>query len=186
MLGIAPIQIKANLANSGGFIFPHEVCLNKNLIKQRIQILLSGYLGEKLIFGIDKVSAGASNDIAMAIKLAAEYVRIYGFGNNMIKAVVSTSSSADYALNQDGYGNNEIQRLIDKQILKASHILQNYKKLLIELSLELVKKENIEIDEYLKLCQKYNLNLTKKSQKHQIIENYYQILRKAKTQIKIK
>jgi hypothetical protein len=176
LLSLAPIQIKASLANSGGFIFPHKIHTSKQMLKCRIQILLAGFLGEKMIFGSEKISAGAANDIDQATSLASEYVRRYGFGDSLIKAVGNYNTQADYYISENGYGNTQIQNLVDDSSNSANLILEKHRTLLLEVATKLAKEGQMEIDEYIQICQKHGLKIQKQDEDYQVIENYWQTL----------
>lgn len=55
-----------------------------------IQVLLGGYVAEKVVFG-EQMTSGASNDLYRATQLASRLVRRFGMGNSTI---VTTNTDA--------------------------------------------------------------------------------------------
>ena len=81
LYNMPPKQICLNSVDpfSGGFIMPHKVvCDNKINLMNNVITLLAGRCAEELVFGLDKVSVGAEQDIASATSLCVNYVSEWG------------------------------------------------------------------------------------------------------------
>lgn len=127
--------------NTGGFMM-EDIDNSKRKISKKdmlneIQVLLGGYVAEKVVFG-EQMTSGASNDLYRATQLASRLVRRFGMGNSTI---VTTNTDAPddnfgFLLNEDNqnYINKEIRDIIEQSELEVFHTLQTeeWKKMLKE------------------------------------------------------
>ena len=109
----------------------------------KIACLLSGYVAEELVFGVENVSNGSSSDISKATSLLASLFKDCGFSNSLNKIVSKSYVSTIY--NNSNYSligdNNEINDLIVSETQKAKNM-----------ALDILQKENIlflKVAEYL-------------------------------------
>lgn len=117
--------------NTGGFMM-EDIDNSKRKISKKdmlneIQVLLGGYVAEKVVFG-EQMTSGASNDLYRATQLASRLVRRFGMGNSTI---VTTNTDAPddnfgFLLNEDNqnYINKEIRDIIEQSELEVFHTLQ--------------------------------------------------------------
>lgn len=66
--------------------------ITKTEIKSTIKALLGGRAAEELVFGSDMITSGASNDIERATSLAIDYVKKYGFSEEIGLVSISDGS----------------------------------------------------------------------------------------------
>ncbi len=82
-----------------------------------IAVAFGGRIAEELIFGYDKVSSGASNDIMQATRLARAMVTKWGLSDNVGPLDFSESDeSYGYAISRAKPMSDETARLIDSEV----------------------------------------------------------------------
>jgi len=98
-------------------------------LESRISSLYGGRLAEELIFGVEKVTTGASNDIEVATGLARDMVTKYGLNKNL-GPIKYTADQHDVFLGKSVGHDKECSEhtaaLIDKEVRKV--IEQNYER----------------------------------------------------------
>lgn len=108
--------------NIGGFLMEDYEKLNimsaKEIMNQ-IKITLGGYVAEKIIFGDEMLSNGASSDLRYATTLASKYVRKWGMSKfNFVSTYLNDKSATigGDIINEGSqeYINDEIKTIIDK------------------------------------------------------------------------
>lgn len=121
-----PVKIASRTvsANTGGFIMEDveekKTKVSRNDKLREIAVLLGGYMAEKMFFGEEQMSNGASSDLFKATILASRMIRQWGFGSHAY--VSSRNTNGDMS---DGEGmkirddyqddeNAEIKDIIDE------------------------------------------------------------------------
>ncbi len=121
-----------------------QVSVSKAKLLDDLVVAMGGLAAEKMIFGDDKVTTGASSDIKMATNIARNMVTKWGMGD---------AGYVHYNYN-DQYDNSTSQSMyevIDKQVKKivdnafdvASQILKKYEENLHTLAQNLIEKEEL-------------------------------------------
>lgn len=85
-------------SDSNGFTLiqlPEDI-LSYRLLRERISILLGGYVAERLVFGLDDLSAGASEDIVRLTRLAHQAVRDFGMDSDPISRNIHVYGGNSY------------------------------------------------------------------------------------------
>ena len=110
----------------------HYTNITKASILDDIAIAMGGRSAERIIFGDDKISAGALSDIKVATSLAKNMVVSYGMNDK-----VGPVYCSDKLMNENGYSHeassNEMLNLIDEEVKaiildcekKATEIISN-------------------------------------------------------------
>lgn len=102
---------------------------SRRVILQDIEISLAGFVAEKLVFGEDERSNGASSDLSRATKLAVSYVRKWGMGDNpYVTTFVPDGQNSTSIFSGSGQSNEDVQaaRLIKYAIGEVENILKSY------------------------------------------------------------
>lgn len=133
-----------------------KVSITKIYLIERIRILMAGRVAEEMIFGADKITTGASNDIKVATDIAKKMVLEYGMSDkggmmnyldsNEIQfgQVTHTSQhSQDVAKMLD----REIKIILDDAYEFASALLDDNSKKLHTLAKTLLERETLNGDE---------------------------------------
>lgn len=170
---MAPNQIVSTPISSDmeGFVYSQNIGLSKDMLKKRICGLLAGKEAEKLVFGNENQTSGCSSDLRHATSLAADMVRTY--------AMSTYSSAIDHA-HRDGSINNEIDptnniidSIIREETTNTIKILNDNKKLLIDIVNALTDAEKITPEEFKEICKKHDLEIgIAKSSEEVIYWNY--------------
>jgi len=123
-----------------------------------IAMSLGGYATEKMIFG--DITTGASNDIAVSTRLARSMVTRYGMSDK-VGPVAYDASEGKFIPNQqiESSASPAMQAIIDQEVAnimseglrRANEVLVNHRKALDSMSLELIKVETLERDDFEKL-----------------------------------
>ena len=187
LFGKLPEKLVSRTAESdkGGFLmedvdaFKNKIS-KKDMIKQ-IQVLLGGYVAEKLYFG-EEMTLGAQNDLKEATIIASKMVRTYGMG---ISSYVTTYvkggafDSNGYIVNEDNqhYINETIKNIISQaeENVRKTLIMDEWKKMLKESALYLCensampKEKMTEI--YDKVADSVKLPVRSETYYRNIIEN---------------
>lgn len=114
----------------------------KDMIKE-IQVLLGGYVAEKIYFG-EEMTIGAQNDLREATIIASKMVRTYGMGLSPCVTTYVKGSAFDangYIVNEDNqhYINETIKNVISQaeEDVRKTLIMDEWKKMLKESALYL-------------------------------------------------
>ncbi len=130
----------------------------KSKFEDELCSLLGGYTAEEVFFG--EMTTGASNDLEKATKIARNMVTKYGMSE--MGPIIFGDGNDEVFLGKDfGHVRNysedsasKIDELV-KEILKKAHtktkqIITKHKKLIEEISEDLIKKETISREEFIK------------------------------------
>ena len=113
---------------------------SKRKLESQIAGLYGGRIAEKMIFGDDKVTTGASNDIERATELARDMVTKWGLSDKLGPLLYGQQSNGGFMGYQGSQGNavsDNMAHSIDMEIQKV--INHNYERA------ETILKDNIEI-----------------------------------------
>ncbi|VFP81153.1 ATP-dependent zinc metalloprotease FtsH [Buchnera aphidicola (Cinara kochiana kochiana)] len=113
---------------------------HRQKLEGQIATLYGGRLAEEIIYGSDKVSTGASNDIRIATDLARKMVTQWGFSDKL-GPILYMNEDKEFFLEKSG---SQLKRFSDKTI----QIIDEEVKSIIEINCQRAKKilnENIDI-----------------------------------------
>ncbi len=135
---IQTVTIVPRSNGAGGFtrFIPSNVnefgLYSKKYLKAQLAVIMGGKAAEKLIYGEDEVTVGASSDIQQATNLAKNMIQKWGFG----KSVFSKENVEE-----------EASDLVDEALETAYSLLASHQILLEKMADILVKKETIQKSE---------------------------------------
>jgi cell division protease FtsH len=119
--------------------------------------MLGGRIAEEVIYGADRVTTGAGNDLQKAAELAREMVTKQGMGSAELRNQVFHVDDAmvfDKMMHEREYSEEtakridaEVKKLIDEAADRARAVIKTNRKLLDKLKDVLLEKETIEEDE---------------------------------------
>ncbi len=131
--------------NAGGYVARllendrHYTSTTKASLLDDITIAMGGRVAEEVIFGKDKITAGALSDIKTATEYAKNMVVSWGMNDK-----IGTVYCSNKLKNEDGYGfeasSNEMLKLIDEEI---KNIIENAKNRATEIITE--NKDKLEL-----------------------------------------
>ncbi|EAN34360.1 ATP-dependent metallopeptidase HflB family protein [Theileria parva strain Muguga] len=129
-------------------------------MKSRLAVCMAGRLAEKLVFGFDNVTSGASSDIIVATDLAYKMITQYGMSNKLASLNFHNLNNLNNKLSTDLNVKieNEIIELIKEAEHIAESILRSKRSQLELLASELLKYETL-TGEQIKTLLKTNKSL---------------------------
>ena len=129
--------------------------VSQEYLNSRISMCFGGRIAEGLIYGDEKISTGASNDIKQASSMARDMVTKYGFSDSLGPILYSEDEdevflgrsvtqhkhvSDDTAMKID----NEVRAIIDRNYHRAENILQENMDILHAMADALMKFETLD------------------------------------------
>ncbi|MDD1783906.1 ATP-dependent zinc metalloprotease FtsH [Enterovibrio sp. ZSDZ35] len=96
-----------------------RVSMSRQHLESMISSLYGGRLAEEIIYGVDKVSTGASNDIERATDIARKMVTQWGFSNKLGPLLYAEDEGEVFlgrSVTQSKHMSDETARLIDGEI----------------------------------------------------------------------
>lgn len=133
-----------------GFIFSKNDndYIAKREIPGRVAMLLGGYAAEKIVFGEENITTGATSDISQATHLVCSMLKSCGMDGEAVSFHVEDPVSRYFVYDSDNGVNNRARQLIaDALVLAEKTLAENYS-LLLEMSKYLsinraIRKEEI-------------------------------------------
>ena len=144
---VSKISIIPTTKGAGGYTLtiPKDSNYQRiDYITNKIMVLLGGRAAEELIFGVDKISTGASSDIGQSTNIAMAMITEYGMGNSL--GLLKLSNLGELS---SSYGNvviAECKQLVDKLYEDTLNTLRENSTLLEKIATDLLEKETIEGD----------------------------------------
>jgi len=158
---------RSNGAGGLTFFAPNDSRLqsgmySKQYLEGQLCVALGGRLAEELIFGEDKVTTGASNDIQQVANTAKNMVKEWGMGE--VGNVNLSGKKPPYGIGSiwggkvEGAAEVEIERLVNNSYLLAKKILTDNIDLLNHLSKTLVEQEVVSAEEFQMMLVEFKAN----------------------------
>ena len=187
LFGKLPEKLVSRTAetDTGGFLMEDVDDSKKRVSKKdmikRIQVLLGGYVAEKIYFG-EEMTIGAQSDLKEATRIASKMIRRYGMG---ISSCVSTyvagggDDPSGYFVNEDNqhYINENIKSIISQaeEDVRKTLITDEWKKMLKESALYLCENSAMSKTKMAEIYDKVadSVKMTARSERYyrDIIEN---------------
>lgn len=147
---ISKVTIIPSVTGAGGFnlTIPKDTLYqNQRQIKATIQTLLAGRIAEELIFGMDEVTTGASNDIQKASSIILDYVNKFGMDEEL---GLFSLSCMEYE--SDNKIIEKCRVLMNSLYEETKELLQNNLDLLEQITYELIEKESLNAKDIDRIC----------------------------------
>src|SRR5512135_79007 len=127
----------------------------KYMLEGRLACAFGGRVAEELVFGPDKVTTGASNDIERATALARRMVTQFGMSERIGPLAVGDKEQEiflgrEFAQRREisertaEMVDDEVKRLVDEAYAKATQILGGNRELLDRIAVALLERETID------------------------------------------
>merc|ERR1719421_942266 len=147
-------------------------------LKAQLSVALGGRVAEELVYGLDEVTTGASNDLQQVRNIARRMVAQWGYSKNKLGATSWESTEG-----AGGFGpqaaSPETEKLIDAEVKEL--VAKAYKHckdtlianrdLLDELTEALIEKETVDFTELYEMVGKYNPEVAE-AQKKNFLPNF--------------
>lgn len=92
-----------------------QISESKQKLESRLSTLYAGRLAEEMIYGVDKVSTGASNDIKVATSIAKNMITQWGFSDRVGPLLMAEEDYAGRTVKSSGVS-EQTSRIIDEEI----------------------------------------------------------------------
>jgi cell division protease FtsH len=134
----------------------HSIVEYKDILAR----MLGGRIAEEVIYGADRVTTGAGNDLQKAAELAREMVTNQGMGKKLRNQVFHTDDGMmmDRMMHERQYSDetakvidDEVEELISEAAMRARDVIKHNLSKLEELKNELLEKETVEDEEVKKI-----------------------------------
>jgi len=129
----------------------------KTRLLEQISTMLGGRAAEEMVFSKNDITTGAADDIEKATDIARAMVVEYGMSNlgainlDPEKPTVMYGESSKISESMHGKIDSEVMRILDEGMKRAVTALSKNRKNLDVVATELLKKESLDSDEFLKL-----------------------------------
>jgi cell division protease FtsH len=131
---------------------------SKDYLFARLVMLFGGRVAEEMIFGPEKVTTGAGNDIERATQMARRMVTQFGMSEAVGCMAIGDSEQEVFLGRDIGQRRHvsertaqlvdlEVKRLLDESYVKAGEILTAHKDLLEAIALALLERETLDREE---------------------------------------
>ena len=133
---------------------------SKQYLQSQLIVALGGRVAEEIIFGQDKVTTGATNDLYHVAGIAKKMVKEFGMSEAVGPVALTSPQDAPFMgrslglVNRNVWGNkmmgmvdSEVERLVNNAYVKAKAILTNNLDLLHHLASTLVDQEIVSSEE---------------------------------------
>ncbi|CAJ0574014.1 unnamed protein product, partial [Mesorhabditis spiculigera] len=128
--------------------------MTKAQLYAQLDMMMGGRVAEELIFGTDKVSTGAADDLKKATNLATQMVKHYGFSDKVGLRDFSTDEDSKSLIKMNELSpqtslliDQEIDRLLNESFARAKEILVKHKKEHKALAEALLEYETLSAEE---------------------------------------
>ena len=143
---------------------------SKQYLESQLVVALGGRVAEEIIFGQDKVTTGASNDLNHVADIAKKMVKEFGM-SDAVGPVALTSPNQDAPFMGRSLGlarrtvwgskmmstvDSEVERLVNNAYVRAKTILTNNIDLLHHLAFTLVEQEMVTAEELQYMLMTFN------------------------------
>lgn len=133
-----------------------------------IAMTLGGYAVEEMIYGT--VTTGPSSDLQSATAKAKNMVTKYGMsdkiGPRAVESAPTVTKKYSYSNDEDVHSeelkalvDGEIERIVREQLDVARKVVHDYRPALDKIASELLKKENLERDEFEEILKEFSIPL---------------------------
>lgn len=129
---------------------PYHV--TKSQLLAMMDTMMGGRAAEELVFGPDKITSGASNDLKQATAIATHMVKEWGMSEKIGLRTMSDNDKTYVKFNEIGQATNdaidsEITRLLQESYERAKTILKNHAKEHKLLAEALIKYETLDAED---------------------------------------
>ena len=146
-----------------------RVHTSKNDLLCQIAITLGGRAAEEIVYGKDNVSTGASSDLQKVSETARKMVMSWGMSDKLGNLTYGKSQEhifmgrdfghqRDYSEQVAFEIDEEVKSIVDNQYKKVIELLSSNRDILDALSHELLEKETMDADEFMKKKQWMQMN----------------------------
>lgn len=145
---VTKVTIIPSTRGAGGFsmnIPPDKMYQTKKDILSSIMIALGGRAAEEIIFGKEKITTGASNDLERATNMALSMISRFGMDEKA--GLLNYEMVLGNNMGSNGYVLERTKELIEELYTKTVELIKYNKTLLEDITSALLEKETLNEDE---------------------------------------
>jgi len=143
-----------------------DMLVSRAQLLDRMVTALGGRVAEELVFGVDEVTTGASNDLERVAQMARTMVTRYGMSEVIGPMALGRQggsmflgrdimSERDFSEQTASEIDGEVSRFVSEAYTQAKEILTRYRGLMERVTEELLKRETLDAEELEQLVQEY-------------------------------
>lgn len=155
---IARMSVIPNTSGVGGMVVNSDKeshFVTKQDYINRIKSLYAGRIAEELIFGLDNITTGASNDLVVATNCVDEFVNKYGFDNDFSYLFIDKDRSVGgFNSGYDRTTYNRMNEIAKKLYNESKQELQDNIDILEKLANIVYEEETLDSDEITSIYEK--------------------------------
>jgi len=166
---VSPNQIVSSPVSEDmeGFVYSQDICYSKDMVRNRVCVLLAGQEAEKIVFGESNYTSGAYDDLRKATGFVASMVRRWGMEN--WGSQIYMAEKNDLAYNGLSDSDMVIENIIKELRVRVKELLLNNKPLLIDVVNKLMLFDKITPEEFKELCACHNLIISVSSLSEDVV-----------------
>jgi len=142
-----------------------HLTLKKNQLLDRITMTLGGRVAEEIIYGLENITTGASNDLEKVTAIARKMVTVYGMSEKMGNLQYGKSQEhvfmgRDFGHTQDFSDeiaaeiDKEVKKIVDERYEIARNLLRENEDMLRKMARELLERETLYDTEFVEIMDK--------------------------------
>ena len=142
-----------------------HLTLKKNQLLDRITMTLGGRVAEEIIYGLENITTGASNDLEKVTAIARKMVTVYGMSEKMGNLQYGKSQEhvfmgRDFGHTQDFSDeiaaeiDKEVKKIVDERYEIARNLLRENEDMLRKIARELLERETLDDTEFVEIMDK--------------------------------
>jgi len=157
---MSPNQIVASPVSEDmeGFVYSQDICYSKQMVRNRVCVLLAGQEAEKMIFGDLNQTSGASDDLRKATGFVASMIRRWGMDSWACQ--IHDQEKNDLAYNKITDTDEAIENMIKLLRDEVREILIRSKGLLTDVVDRLITYDKITPEEFKEICANHHLEIS--------------------------
>lgn len=141
---VSKITIIPSTKGAGGYtltIPEDKLHQNKKYLQDRMMVLLGGRAAEEIIYGKNKITTGAYNDLQKVTNISATMITQYGMGESL--GLLNMEELSKYGISNQNEVMKECKSLIDELYNDTVKLLQENKCLLEKMTTLLIEEETL-------------------------------------------
>lgn len=142
-----------------------HLTMKKDQLKDMIAMTLGGRVAEEIVYGPDKITTGASNDLEKVASMARNMVTTYGMSEKLGSMAYGKSQENVFMGRDFGHTRNyseeiaaeidkEVKKIVDEQYSIATKLLTENRDMLEYISKTLLDEETLDEKEFVELMDK--------------------------------
>ena len=157
---VAPSQMTSSTSGAAkGFIGIHKQVATVRSLKHLITVFLAGSAAEEIFFGVEQRSIGASMDLKEATRMAADYIRRYGFDGYHSVVVSPSDMGASHCHTGIDETNARVEAMIEEGKTSALELIHQHKSLFRDIAQPMIDRGSLEPKELVEIFKLHGMTI---------------------------